>query len=129
VSGILDKQEMVIDIFVHIRGIIHCNNNLLYWVLWMTKTLQDMQVKYDDPISILFENTSSIIISKNTVMHSKLKHIPIKYHLLWEHYKKNNIKIEYVGKKEKITYIFTKSLARKHFEYLRQKMGVVSSPQ
>jgi hypothetical protein len=51
-------------------------------VLWMKQNLQDIQVDYDDPILIFCDNTSSISISKNPVMHSKMKHIPIKYHFL-----------------------------------------------
>jgi hypothetical protein len=87
-------------------------------VLWMKQTLQDMQVKYDEPISILCDNTNAISISKNPVMHSKMKHILIKYHFLWEQATEKNIKLEYVGTKEKIADIFTKPLAREPFEYL-----------
>jgi hypothetical protein len=50
----------------------------------MKQTLQDIQVKYDDPILILSDNTGSINISKNPVMHSKTKHVPIKFHFLRE---------------------------------------------
>jgi hypothetical protein len=50
----------------------------------MKQTLQDIQVKYDEPISIFCDNTSAISISKNPVMHSKTKHIPIKFHFLRE---------------------------------------------
>jgi hypothetical protein len=62
-------------------------------------------------------------------MHSKTKHIPIKFHFLREQVAEKNIKLEYVGTKEKIADIFTKPLPRETFEYLRQKLGVVSSPQ
>jgi hypothetical protein len=51
-------------------------------VLWMKQTLTDMQVEYDEPIPIYCDNTSTISISKNLLMHSKMKHIPIKYHFL-----------------------------------------------
>jgi hypothetical protein len=51
-------------------------------VLWMKQTLTDIQVEYDEPIPIYCDNTSAINISKNPVMHSKMKHIPIKYHFL-----------------------------------------------
>jgi hypothetical protein len=91
-----------------------------------------MKVKYDDPILILCNNTSAINISKNPVMHSKMKHIPIKYHFLQEHATAKNIKLEYVKTKEKISDIFmviTKLLAREPFEYLRKKLGIVSTPQ
>lgn len=51
-------------------------------VMWMKQTLQDMEVSIDEPISIKYDNTSAISISKNPVLHSKTKHIPIKYHFL-----------------------------------------------
>jgi hypothetical protein len=62
-------------------------------------------------------------------MHSKTKHILIKFHFLQEQVTKKNIKVEYVGKKEQIADIFTKPLLRETFEYLQQKLGVVPAPQ
>ena len=76
------------------------------------------------PISILCDNTSAISISKNPVMHSKTKHIPIKYHFLREQVLEQKVKLEYVPSKEQVDDIFTKH--REIFEYLRQKLGVVA---
>jgi hypothetical protein len=53
-------------------------------VIWMKQTLTDMQVEYDEPIPIYCDNTSPISISKKSMMHSKMKHIPIKYHFIQE---------------------------------------------
>ena len=53
-------------------------------VLWMIQTLEDLEVKYADPIHLHCDNTSAINVSKNLVLHSKTKHIPIKYHFLRE---------------------------------------------
>jgi hypothetical protein len=68
-------------------------------LLWMKQTLIDIQVEYDEPIRFYFDNTISISISKNLMMHSKTKHIPIKYHFLWEQVAEKNIRVEYVGTK------------------------------
>ena len=84
----------------------------------MKKNIQDIQVKYDDPIPIIYDNTSAIKISKNTVIHCKTKHIPIKFHFLWEQFIEKNIKLEYIGTKGHIVDIFTKILPRDTFEYL-----------
>ena len=62
-------------------------------------------------------------------MHSKVKHIPIKYHFLREQVAKKKIKVEYVGTKEKVVDIFTKPLPREAFEHLRQRLGVISTPK
>ena len=95
-------------------------------VMWMKKTLQDMKVNINEPISIKCDNTSAISISKNHVLHSKTKHIPIKYHFLREQVAQKIVKLDYVSMKEQIADIFTKPLAREPFEYLRDKLGVVS---
>jgi hypothetical protein len=76
----------------------------------MKQTLTDTQVEYDEPIPIYCDNTSAINISKEPVMHSKMKHIPIKYHFLREQVAEKNIRVEYVGTKEQVADIFTKPL-------------------
>ena len=53
-------------------------------VLWMIQTLADLEVKYTAPIPIHCDNTSAINVSKNPVLHSRTKHIPIKCHFLRE---------------------------------------------
>eukprot|EP00253_Pinus_taeda_P025648 PITA_25648 len=101
---------------------------LVSWILWMKQTLKDIQVELPNPIPIMCDNTSAISISKNPVMHSKTKHIPIKYHFLREQVAANTVKLVYVPTKERLADIFTKSLAREPFEYLRQEIGVVTPP-
>ena len=96
-------------------------------VLWMKQTLQDLQVQFSEPIPIFCDNTSAISISKNPVMHSKTKHIPIKYHFVREQVAEKNIKLEYVCTKEQIADIFTKPLPCEAFEYLHQKLGILPS--
>jgi hypothetical protein len=96
----------------------------------MKQTLTDIQVEYDEPIPIYCDNTSAINISKNSMMvHSKTKHIPIKYHFLQEQAAEKNIRVEYVGTKEQMEDIFTKPLPWESFEYLFQRLGVISTPK
>ena len=97
-------------------------------ILWMKQTLQDIHVTCNEPIPIMCDNMSAISISKNPVMHSKTKHIPIKFHFLREQVTKINIKLEYIGTKEQVVDIFTKPLRREIFEYLKEKLGVILFP-
>eukprot|EP00253_Pinus_taeda_P005359 PITA_05359 len=96
-------------------------------LLWMMQTLQDFQITCTPPISILCDNTSAINISKNSVMHSKTKHIQIKYHFLREQVLEQKVKLEYVPSKEHVIDILTKPLPRETFECLKQKLGVVDA--
>ena len=90
------------------------------------EALKDVNIETKQPITIFCDNTSAISVSNNPVMHSRTKHIPIKYHFLREQVAEQNIRLEYVNTKERIVDNFTKPLPRESFEYLRQKMGVIA---
>jgi hypothetical protein len=93
----------------------------------MIQTLADMKVNYIDPIPIHCDNTSAISVSKNPVLHSKTKHIPIKYHFLKEQVTNKIVQLNYIPSIEQIVDIFTKPLATTPFGYLHQKLGVIIS--
>ena len=53
-------------------------------IVWFKQLLEGMKVEIKEPIDMFCDNTSAINISKNPVMHSKTKHIAIKYHFVRE---------------------------------------------
>jgi hypothetical protein len=61
-------------------------------------------------------------------MHSKTKHIPIKYHFLRDQVTQKIVKIVYLGTKEKIADIITKPIPKSTFESIRQKLRVIQKP-
>ena len=85
----------------------------------MIQTLAYLEVKYVDPIPLHSDNTSAISVSKNPVLHSKTKHLPIKYHLLREHVTNRVVQLNFIPSIEHIDDIFTKPLPKTQFEYLR----------
>ena len=52
-----------------------------------------------EPLILYCYNTSVINISKNHVMHTKTKHIEIKYYYLRELVKDKEVRLEYKNKK------------------------------
>lgn len=76
-------------------------------VLWMKQKLKDCQVEFSDRIPIMCDNSSTINISKNPVMHYKMKHIVIKYHFLRIKVVEKEAKVEYVCIGEQMADIFT----------------------
>jgi hypothetical protein len=93
----------------------------------MIQTLVDLKVTYSDPIPLHYDNTSAINVSKNLVIHSKTKHILIKYHFLREKVTNKVVQLNYIPSIEQIANIFTKPLEATPFEYLCQKLGIISS--
>ena len=83
-----------------------------------------MKEEITKPVMLYCDNTSAINISKNPVMHAKTKHIAIKYHYVRELVEYKQVKMEYIQTKEQIADIFTKTLPKDAYEYLRGKLGV-----
>ena len=73
-----------------------------------------MREEVTKPMILYCDNTSSINISKNPMMHTKTKHIAIKYHYLREMVEDKELKMEYVNSKEQIADIFTNHYLRIH---------------
>lgn len=84
-----------------------------------------MKEEITELVVIFYDNTSAINISKNPVMHTKTKHIAIKYHYLRELVQDKEVRMEYVNIKEKLADIFTKALSKEAHEYLRSQWGVL----
>lgn len=57
-------------------------------------------------------------------MHTKEKHIAIKYHFLRELVQDKEVRLEYVNTKEQVSDIFTKPLPEDAFLYLSGKLGI-----
>ena len=100
---------------------VNCTN-----IVWIKHLLKGMKEEITEPVTLYCDNTSAINISKNPLMHTKTKHIAIKYRYLRELVQDKEVKMEYVNTKEKIANIFTKALPKDAHEYLRGKIGVIT---
>ena len=94
-------------------------------VIWMKKTLQYLLVKYEHQIIINFDKTSAINMSKIPIMHSKTKHIPIKYHFLRGQVSHKNFKLEHVDTKHILIISSPSDYPRKPLSIFRQKLEVM----
>ena len=100
-------------------AIINCSN-----IIWFKQLLAGMKIEIKNPVVIFYDNTSAINISKNPVMHTKTKHIAIKYNFLRELVQAKEVRLENVNIKVKIVDMFTKPLPKDACLYLRGKLGV-----
>ncbi|WVZ89900.1 LOW QUALITY PROTEIN: hypothetical protein U9M48_036249 [Paspalum notatum var. saurae] len=64
-------------------------------LLWMKATFSDFGLKYGR-IPLLVDSTSAISIAKDPVLHSRTKHIDVRFHFLKDHYEKGNIDLIHV---------------------------------
>nr|GEU42344.1 retrovirus-related Pol polyprotein from transposon TNT 1-94 [Tanacetum cinerariifolium] len=92
--------------------------------LWMKQALIDYDVRLDD-IPIMCDNKGTIDLSKNSVQHSRTKHIEIRHHFLCDNVQKGHISIKKVPFVDNIADILTKPRKPESFNYLRLSLGMM----
>ncbi|WVZ94031.1 LOW QUALITY PROTEIN: hypothetical protein U9M48_039974 [Paspalum notatum var. saurae] len=81
-------------------------------------TLSDFGLRFEK-IPLLVDLTSAISVAKNPVLHSKTKHIDVRFHFLRDHYEKGDINLVHVVSANQLADIFTKPLEFDAFMRLR----------
>ncbi|KAK6143292.1 hypothetical protein DH2020_023640 [Rehmannia glutinosa] len=94
-------------------------------VLWMRQQLRDYDIEEKKEIPIMCDNTSAIAITQNPVLHSRTKHIDVRYHFTRDHVEKKDITLEYISTNKQLADIFTKPLCESRFEELKHELGLI----
>ncbi|WVZ71050.1 hypothetical protein U9M48_019676 [Paspalum notatum var. saurae] len=87
-------------------------------LLWMKATLNDFGLRFEK-IPLLVDSTSAISVAKNPVLHSRTKHIDVRFHFLRDHYEKEDIDLVHIASENQLADIFTKPLEFGAFVRLR----------
>nr|GEZ94488.1 hypothetical protein [Tanacetum cinerariifolium] len=95
-------------------------------VLRIKSQLVDYDVLYDK-VPIFCDNTRAIAISNNLVLHSRTKHIDIRYQFIRDHILKGDIELHFVTTNLQIADIFTKPLAEASFTRLIAELDLKPS--
>ncbi|WVZ81036.1 hypothetical protein U9M48_028463, partial [Paspalum notatum var. saurae] len=90
-------------------------------LLWMKATLSDFGLSFGR-IPLLVDSTSVISVAKNPVLHSKTKHIDVRFHFLRDHYGKGDIDMIHVETQNQLADILTKPTFSA-FARLRGELG------
>ena len=73
------------------------------------------------------DDTSAINLTKNSVLHSRTKHIEIHHHFLCDHVVKWDVIFEHVDSKNQLTDIVTKLLQLNYFSTFEWNWGFLIS--
>ncbi|GJV35510.1 retrovirus-related pol polyprotein from transposon TNT 1-94 [Tanacetum coccineum] len=77
-------------------------------------------------VPIFCDNTSAIAISNNPVMHSRTKHVDIRYHFIRDHILKGDIELHFIPTQYQLTDIFTKPLDEPTFKRLIVELAMLN---
>jgi hypothetical protein len=75
-------------------------------------------------VSLICNNTSAILVAKNPVFYTKMRHVERRHHFLRDHVEKEDIEMRYIDTERQLADIFTKPLDASRFTDLRGKIGV-----
>jgi len=92
-------------------------------LLWMKHPLEDYQI-LENSGPIFCDNTDDICLSKNPVLHSRVKHIEIKHHFIRDYVQKGVLDIQFIDIEHQWADIFTKSLTREIFVFIKKNMNM-----
>ncbi|KAJ9567585.1 hypothetical protein OSB04_003551 [Centaurea solstitialis] len=95
-------------------------------VLWLRNQLQDYDIQLSK-IPIYCDNTSAIAIANNPVLHSKTKHIEVRYHFIRDHVMNGDIELHFVPTEYQLADLFTKPLDVTRFNMLISELGMMSA--
>ena len=94
-------------------------------LLWVKYQLEDFS-SFENNIPVYCDNTSIINLSKNTIHHSKAKHIEKGYHFICDHVQKGVFYMKFIDIDHQWDDIFTKPLSKDCFICINKHLNMVS---
>ena len=94
-------------------------------LLWMKIVLDDLRVKYEEPMTLFCDNKSAISIAHNPVQHDRTKHIEIDRHFIKEKLDNGLITASYIPSGLQLADLFTKGLPTEWCHDLTCKLGMI----
>jgi hypothetical protein len=95
--------------------------------IWVRSILQHLNVKQDGSTFINCDNSSSIKLSKNPILHGRCKHIDVRFHFLRDLNKEGTIELRYCRSQDQLADMMTKALKLDTFCRLREGIGMCDS--
>jgi len=93
-------------------------------VVWLRRILQQLNHEPQKSTTIYCNNSSTIKLSKNPVLHGRSKHVDVRFHFLRELTKDEVVELIQCSSQEQVADIMTKPLKLDVFQNLRELLGV-----
>jgi len=92
--------------------------------VWMRNVLRELGSSQQEGTLLYCDNSSTIKLSKNPVLHGRSKHIDVRFHFLRELVNEGVIKLVYCSTHSQLSDIMTKAIKFETFDKLREGIGM-----
>lgn len=96
---------------------------------WMRRILEKLGHSQSGSTTMFCDNSSTIKLSKNPVLHGRCKHIDVRFHFLRDLTKEGAVELVYCGTHEQVADVMTKPLKLDVFQKLQCLLGVCQVPE
>ncbi|PNX85069.1 retrotransposon-related protein [Trifolium pratense] len=98
-------------------------------IVWMRRILDKLGHSQSGSTVMFCDNSSTIKLSKNPVLHGRCKHIDVRFHFLRDLTKEGIVELVFCGTQEQVADVMTKPLKLDIFLKLRSLLGVCQIPE
>lgn len=93
-------------------------------LIWLKRLLREIiPITLEQPIFFM-DNLSAIRLVKNPEFHKRSKHIEVRFHFIREKFENGEFSLEHIASCNMLADMFTKSLPKERFQYLRSLIGI-----
>ena len=75
--------------------------------VWMKRILEKLSLEESKCTTIFCDNSSTIKLSKNPVLHGRSKHIDVRFHFLRDLTREGEVELVYYGTQEQLANVMT----------------------
>jgi hypothetical protein len=90
----------------------------------MRRILEKLNHAQDGCTTLMCDNSSTIKLSKNPIMHGHSKHIDVRFHFLRDITRDRVIELVHCGSQDQMANLLTKPIKLESFVKLREQLGV-----
>jgi hypothetical protein len=92
--------------------------------LWIRNLLEELKFEQKEATTLFCDSQGAISLAKNPGLHSRAKHIELKYHVIRNRIERGKVKVEFVPSLKQLADILTKPLPAAQYKELRQSINV-----
>lgn len=92
--------------------------------MWLQRILHKLGETQNQGTIIICDNSSTIKLSKNPVMHGRYKHINVRFYFLRDLTKDDTIEMKHCNTEEQIRDVLTKPVKLETLNYIRARLGM-----
>ncbi|GJS93535.1 retrovirus-related pol polyprotein from transposon TNT 1-94 [Tanacetum coccineum] len=96
--------------------------------VWLRRIMEYLDHDQNSSTTIFCDNSSTVELSRNPVLHGRSKHIDVRFHFLRELTRDNVVRLVHCPTQDQVADIMTKPLKLDLFTRFRSLMGVCADP-